>query len=89
LRGKRGAETAGEHLHVRFKIPVNDQSLSINAMVERAYAALLKDIQHLVYLQWVDVLLIDELGQISSKLLDVIDCLMRQICHSNLFMGGV
>jgi hypothetical protein len=89
LTGKRGAETAGEHIHVRFKIPTNDETLSINEMVEKSYAALLKDPKRFVYLLRVDVLIIDELGQISSKLLAVIDRLMRRIRHSNLFMGGV
>ena len=89
LTGKRGAETAGEHIHVRFKIPFNDETLSINEMVEKAYTALLKDPKRMVYLQRVDIILLDELGQISSKLLAVIDRLMRRIRHSNLFMGGV
>ena len=88
LTGKRGAETAGEHIHVRFHIPVNE-NLSVVEAAERAYVALLNDPLKLIQLSQLDVLLIDELGQIDCRLLAIIDHIMRRIRHSTHWMGGV
>jgi predicted GIY-YIG superfamily endonuclease len=88
LTGKRAAETAGEHIHVLFKIPINSE-LTVNQAAEIAFASLLKDPKKLMLLATLDILCLDELGQVDVFLLSVVELICRRIRHSAHFMGGI
>jgi hypothetical protein len=87
LMGKRGAAIAGEHLHLRFKLATNEYCTSARA-AEQAICRLLRDPQRVEILRRVDVILIDELGQIDARLLSIIDMIFRRIRKTNQFFGG-
>ena len=42
-----------------------------------------------LYLKALDVLLLDELGQLAAELISILDIIFRRIRQSNAFMGGV
>jgi predicted GIY-YIG superfamily endonuclease len=87
LMGKRGAAMAGEHLHLRFKLTTNDH-LAPSHAAEQSICKLLRDGQRIEILRRVDVVLIDELGQVDARLLSVIDIILRRIRQTNEFFGG-
>jgi hypothetical protein len=78
LMGKRGAAMAGEHLHLQFKLTTNDH-LAPSQAAEQSICKLLRDGQQIEILRRVDVVLIDELGQVDARLLSVIDIILHQI----------
>ena len=88
LTGKRSAELAGEHIHIRFNILPNSP-YGIAYQAEIAYQKLLKDPEKLALLQRLDLLLLDEMGQIAAMLLAIMDYIMRRIRHTSHWMGGV
>ena len=88
LTGKRGAIMGGEHLHLLLKLSTNNQ-LSAPQEAERALVRLLMDPKRWELLRRIDVLLLDELGQIEAKLLDVMDIIFKGVRKSSQFMGGV
>ena len=88
LTGKRAAELTGEHLHLLFGLPTNG-TLSAGQLAEIAYRHLLANPLRLYILQIVDVILLDEFGQCDTKLLEVLNILMKRIRRSCHFMGGV
>lgn len=88
LTGKRGAENAGQHIHVLFILHSGD-NISVVASAEKSVKNLLSNPKQWELLRRVDVILLDELGQIDSRLLTVLDMVMRRIRHSTLWFGGV
>ncbi|MHA7927462.1 MAG: GIY-YIG nuclease family protein [Marinobacter sp.] len=89
LTGKRGAEIAGEHVHVLFGVPVNPK-LNAAEMAEKAFIGLCSyNEKRLSLLHQLDVLLIDEFGQIDTNLLSALDLLLRRIRKSTHWFGGV
>lgn len=87
LTGKRSAEIMGEHLHLRFKLSINE-ALTAGKMAERAVTNLLKDPKQWEILRRTDVMLIDELGQIDAKLLSVIHIILRRVRKSTHWFGA-
>ena len=78
----------GQHFHKLFKIPVREGKTSYR-MAEMAIISLQRNPKMLSLLRYLDVLFIDECGQLSAELLSVLDILMRRLRDSSLFMGGV
>ena len=58
-------------------------------IAEKAVCSLLRAPKQLIFLQKLEVLAIDEFGQVSAELLSVIDIILRTIRQNSLFMGGV
>jgi predicted GIY-YIG superfamily endonuclease len=88
LTGKRSADMGGEHLHVRFKLAVNEQ-VSIVEAAEKAIVELQRDPKRWDLLCRMDVLLLDELGQINAQLLTILDMILRRIRKSTHWFGGI
>jgi hypothetical protein len=88
LLAKRADFLGGIHVLSLFCIPVNE-SASVQRLAELAVISLYKNPEKLAFLQRLDVLAFDGLGQISSELKSCIDMIMRRIRKSDQYMGGV
>ncbi|KAL3924935.1 MAG: hypothetical protein SGILL_000742 [Bacillariaceae sp.] len=78
----------GQHFHKLFRLPVRD-SRNPQRLAELAVISLQRKPIMLSLLRYLDVLFVDELGQLSAEMLSVLDIIMRRIRESSLFMGGV
>ncbi len=78
----------GKHLHMLFKLRVRDRGTP-HRLAELAVIALQKNVEFLVMLRRLDVLFIDECGQVSAEVLSILDIILRKVRDSNLFMGGI
>jgi predicted GIY-YIG superfamily endonuclease len=85
---ERALVLGGIHLHMLFEIPVNE-SATPHRIAELALLSLYKKPMALYILQTIDVLCIDELGQVSAQFISVLDIIMRRVRNSNQYMGGV
>ena len=88
LMAERSLVLGGIHLHKLFEIPVHESAMP-HCMVELVLLRLYKNSLALYILQTIDVLFVDELGQLSAQLISVLDIIMRCIRNSNQYMGGV
>jgi hypothetical protein len=88
LLAKRADLLGGIHVHNFFAIPVNE-SASVQRLAELAAINLYKSPEKLAFLQMLDVLYFDELGQASSELVSCIDMIFRLVRGSDQFFGGV
>jgi len=71
-----------------FGIPVNERA-SVQRLAELAVVKLHRQPTQMQLLQRLDVLFIDELGQVSAEMLAVLDIVMRCIRDNSIFMGGL
>ena len=58
-------------------------------MAETALQSLIQNPVALNVLKMVDVLCLDEVGQISSEMLSCLDIILRRIRNNNIFLGGL
>jgi GIY-YIG catalytic domain len=58
-------------------------------MAELAVISIQKKPEAMAFLRSLDVLFMDEMGQLSVDIISVLDIVMRRIRNSSLFMGGV
>ena len=88
LMAERSRELGGHHLNQMFAIPVNEKA-PVPHLAELAVVNLNRQPKRLAVLQRLDVLFVNELGQISAEMLAVLDIILRRIRDSCVFMGGV
>jgi predicted GIY-YIG superfamily endonuclease len=88
LLAKRADLLGGIHVHNLFAIPVREGS-SVHRLAELAAISLYKSPERLAFLQRLDVLFFDELGQASCELISCIDMILRRVRGSDQFLGGV
>jgi predicted GIY-YIG superfamily endonuclease len=88
LLSERAIQLGGKHLHWLFMLPVRESSTP-GRIAELAIAALFKTPWKLELLRRLDVIFLDELGQISAETLSVLDIIFRRIRSCTRFMGGV
>ena len=87
IMSERALELGGIHIAQLFCIPVNDATYERKA--EMALAKLLRKPALMHLLKTIDILVLDEVGQVSSKMLMVMDQILRCLQGSSLFLGGV
>jgi len=85
---ERAQELGGEHLHKLFCLPGRDPS-SPARLAELALVNLYRNPTQLLYLRQLQVLCIDELGQIPSEMLAALDIILRRIRNSSTPFGGL
>ena len=78
----------GIHLHLLFYLPVK-RNMNIHRIAETSLQSLLRHPVTLIFLKMVDVLFLDEVGQISCEMLSCLDIILRRIRNNNIFLGGV
>ena len=88
VMSERAKQLGGQHLSKWFLIPVNERATPTR-LAELAIARLVRNPQHLALIRSLDVLLLDEFGQVSAETLAVLDIILRRIRDSTDFMGGV
>ena len=88
MMSERAKQLGGKHLSKWFCIPVNERATPTR-LAELAIARLVRNPQQLALIRSLDVLLLDEFGQISAEMLAVLDIILRRIRDSTDFMGGV
>ena len=94
LQANRALSLGGTHIHHLFAIDVFNKSNAggdnnCHRMAECALMNLTKQPVKLFILQTIDILFIDEIGQVSAQLLSVLDMIMRKVKDCDIFMGGV
>jgi len=88
MMSKRSVFLGGKHIHILFGLKA-EKNISPHRMAEIAITTLLRDPKKLNLLRMLDMLFIDEIGQLSSELLAVLDIILRRLRDTNIFMGGV
>lgn len=78
----------GRHLHMLFKLRVRDRGPP-HRLAELAVISLQKKPELFEFIRRLDVLFVDECGQVSAELLSVLDIIVRKVRDSSLFMGGI
>jgi predicted GIY-YIG superfamily endonuclease len=88
LLAKRADLLGGIHVHAFFCIPVHENA-SVQRLAELAVISLYKNPEKLAFIQRLDVLFFDELGQVAAELISCLDLIFRMVRKSDQFFGGV
>ena len=88
LMDQRAVHLGGIHLHKIFSLPVKKLH-SLTQSSENALRRILQNPVSLHILKTVDIIFLDEIGQISSELMSSLDLILRQIRNNNIYLGGV
>lgn len=90
IQAARASFLGGRHIHKLFHIPVNRNSSNTPPLrlAERAIEKIMRTEGSLHCLLTVDVIFIDECGQLSAELLTTIDIILRILRHSYSRFGG-
>ena len=85
---KRSVALGGIHIHVLFGLPYGN-NIPTNRIVELSLIELLYNNDKLLFLKSINVIFLDEIGQVSAETLCVLDIVLRRIKDSNIYLGGV
>ena len=88
LNGERAQQLGGEHIHKMFKFKVNN-SLEPEVMASQGVKSLLRDVTRFTELERLEVLFLDEIGQLNAELLLVMKLVLQNVRDKKLPMGGV
>ena len=88
LMAQHAVHLGGVHLHKLFRLPVN-RHMNLHKLAEAALQALIQNPLSLKILKMIDVLFLDEIGQISAEMLAILDMILRRIRGNNIFLGGL
>ena len=83
LMAQRAVHLGGIHLHKLFLLPVNKR-LNLHRVAETALQSLFRHPVTLTVLKMVDVIFLDEVGQISAEMLSSLDLILRRIRNNNI-----
>ena len=88
LMAQRAVHLGGLHIHKLFYLPVS-RHMNLHKMAEGSLLSLVQNPVALNILKMVDVLFLDEVGQISSEMLSCLDMILRRVRSNNIFLGGI
>ena len=88
LMAQRSVHLGGLHLHKLFHLPVKRMA-SCHSVSESEIQGLLRNPVSLNILKMVDIIFLDEIGQVSAEVLSSLDLILRKIRDNNIFLGGV
>ena len=89
VMARRSCFLGGKHIHRLFLIPTGEKGQSPHRLAELAICKLLRSPEKLNLLRALDVIFLDEIGQLSAEMLSVLDIILRKTRDSNIFMGGI
>ena len=90
VMSRRSVFLGSKHIDHLFCLPFVKKNVSPYQMAENAYAKLRRYPEKMNLLRVIDVLLVDEIGQLPAEILSAIEIILRRVRdHSNVFMGGV
>ena len=88
LMAQRAVHLGGIHIRTLFYIPVS-KHVNLQRVAELALQSLMRHPVNLKILKMIDVIFLDEIGQISSELLSCLDIILRRVRSNNIFLGGL
>ena len=65
------------------------KNITMNRNVDLALINLLNNNEKMLFLQTLDILFLDEIGQISTELLCIMDIILRKIHDNDIFIGRI
>ena len=66
-----------------------NKCINLHRLAEAALQSLIQHPVSLNVLKMVDVLFLDEVGQISCEMLSCLDMILRRVRNNNIFLGGI
>ena len=75
---QQAVQIGGVHIHKLFEIQVNKE-LYLHLLAENAISNLLRKPERLYILKSLNILIIDEIGQVSSELLALLNMILQYI----------
>lgn len=88
LASERSQELAGEHINSFLCMPKNDV-LSVAQIAERCIAALYRNPDKHEVVRTMDILMLDEAGNVPAEIIAILDIVLRYIRNSNRPFGGI
>ena len=88
MMSQRAVQIGGVHIHKLFGIPVN-KKLSLHLLAKTAVSYLLRHPTKLHFLRELNILFVDEIGQISAEMLSLLSLILQYIQGNKIFMGGL
>lgn len=85
---KRSIQLGGIHYHRLFCIPT-EKHYSVHRKAEIALIKILRDARKTHLLLAIDVMICDEIGQLSADFVAVLDIILRRLRDNSLYLGGV
>ena len=79
-------QIVGVHIHKLFGIPVN-KKLSLHLLAETVVSYQLRHPTKLHFLRELDILFVDEIGQISTEMLNMLNIILQYIRGNKIYMG--
>ena len=88
LMARCSVHLGGIHIHKLFQLPVQ-ANLNLHRVAELSLQALLRYPVTLNMLKMIDIIFLDEVGQVSCELMTCLDLILRRIRNNNIFLGGL
>jgi len=85
----RSLVLGGIHFHVLFKIPFTANNTTPQKIAELAVLNILRNPTSYALLCRLDVIFLDEAGQVSAEQLAIMDIILRRVRGRTSFLGGV
>lgn len=89
VMSKRSVFLGSKHIDHLFSLPFSKRNMSPYQMSNDAFSRLQRYPEKLNLLRSLDVLFIDEIGQLPAEVLSAIEITLRRVRDSKVFMGGV
>jgi hypothetical protein len=89
VMSRRSVFLGSKHLDHMFSLPFDKKGMSPYRIAELAISRLQRFPEKINLLRILDVLFLDEIGQLPAEMLSTIDIILRRVCNTDIFMGGV
>ena len=81
----RAIKLGGKYWHYLFDLPTG-KKWSPHQISEQAILKILKILKLLNFIKSIDILLCDEIGQVSAEFLSSLDIILCRVRHNNIFL---
>ena len=88
MMAKRAIQLGGIHWHKLMMLPTR-KNISPQQKAELAILKLLQNPIKIKFLQSLDILFCDEMGQMPAELLSTVDIILRRVRECNTYLGGL
>ena len=88
MMSKRANVLGGIHIHKLFKIPCKGKQ-NLHRLAELAIIGMKRKPEWIQVISSLNILFIDEIGQLSAEMLCTLDIILRKVRQNNIFLGGL
>ena len=88
VMSKRAVQLGGKHIHKLFCLPGHNK-YTLYRLAEVALIALNRKAERYFFLRKINILFIDEIGQVSAEMLGTLDVILRKLRNNDIFLGGL